>query len=64
MTNKDILECSTSLRYETPLLNTLWYPNPTFTSSHLAYTVLTIFCVAIPTNVIDFLVRLLKLKIP
>lgn len=49
---------------ETPLTNTVWYPARTYTMCRPYYLLMTIFCVAIPTNIVDFLAELFRIQLP
>lgn len=60
----DMTDFALKYRYKYPLLKTFWYPNPTFIRCHYYYVLMTIFCLVIPTNIFEFFVDLLGIKLP
>lgn len=61
---EELATWTTSKRYELPLLNTFWYPEPSFTQCHVYYVLMTVICLAIPTNIIDWVTDRLHIKLP
>lgn len=63
VTFKDIADLAVQYRYICPPLNIFWYPNPTFVTCQFYFVLLNVFCLVIPTNIIDFFLDLFKVKI-
>lgn len=63
VSSKFIFELAEKYRFERPLLQMFWYPNMTFTKCHAYFVLLTVLCLAIPTNILDFFLDLFHVKI-
>ena len=63
MDNAFIYKHALNFRFDCPLMNTMWYPNITFTQCYTYYIIMTLVCVVIPANIIDFLVVLFRLNV-